>query len=284
MKKILFALMCLSYPSFSYADNVILMIGDGMGENHLKCAEKEKSLYITTLPVKGYVQTRSADNDITDSAASATAYACGIKTNNGMIGKMPSGEDCQTIAEKAVQNRYAAGVYSTDYSTGATPSAFYAHASNRYERETIKAHKEKASASMDIQVPVKKLSASVLERLNHLSSLPDKNGFFAMFEGALIDSYSHGNQPEKMKQELYDFDASVMNAASFVNEHPETTLIVLADHETGGLNDECIFTSRDHTGTDILVYAYGKHAYLFSGYHDNTEIHQKMENILFNEK
>lgn len=280
MKRFLLILLCTSFPSFVHADSVILMIGDGMGANHLMCAEKDKPLYITSLLVNGKVHTRSADNDITDSAASATAYACGIKTNNGMIGKTPNGEDCQTIAEKAVQNGYAVGIYSTDYPTGATPSAFYAHALNRYERETINAHKEKASASMDIQVPVKKLSDSVLERLNHLSSQPDKNGFFAMFEGAHIDSHSHGNQLEKMKQELYDFDTAVMNAASFVKEHPETTLIVLADHETGGLNDECVFTSRDHTGADILVYADGKHAGAFFGTHDNTEIHHKIKRIL----
>lgn len=101
-----------------------------------------------------------------------------------------------------------------------------------------------------------------------------------MFEGARIDSHSHGNQLEKMKQELYDFDTAVMNAASFVKEHPETTLIVLADHETGGLNDECVFTSHDHTGADILVYAEGEHAGAFFDTQDNTEIHHKIKRIL----
>ena len=283
MKKSLLALLCVFFSSFAHADNVILMIGDGMGENHIKCARNDKFLYIPTLPVRGNVQTHSANADVTDSAAAATAYACGMKTNNSMLGKAHDGQDCLTIAEKAVQKGYATGIYSTDHPTGATPSAFYAHAFNRHEKGTIEEHKAKASLSMDIEVPVKKISDVISERLIKLSSQSDKKGFFAMFEGALIDSNSHGNQLEKMKQELYDFDDAVMKATVFVKENPETTLIVLADHETGGLNDECKFTTSNHTGANIPVYAYGKHADLFYGLHDNTEIHHKIENILFNE-
>ena len=200
-----------------------------------------------------------------------------------MLGKAPDGLNCLTIAEKAVQKGYAVGIYSSDYSTSATPSAFYAHALNRNDNETIIKQKEKAALSMDIEVPVGKISDSVVERLKKISSQSDKKGFFVMFEGAFIDSFSHGNQIDGMKQELYDFDTAVMKAALFVDEYPETTLIVLADHETGGLNNECVFTTFDHTAADTPVYAYGKHAELFSGTQDNTEIHYKMEKILFNE-
>ena len=104
-----------------------------------------------------------------------------------------------------------------------------------------------------------------------------------MFEGALIDKKSHANQLEEMKQELYDFDAAVKKAVSFTDNHPETTLIVLADHETGGLTDECSFTRSNHTGADIPVYAYGKYSDLFYGSQENTEIHHKIKKILFNE-
>ena len=116
------------------ADNVILMIGDGMGANHLKCAAQDKPLYLTNLPMKGKVHTRSASAEITDSAASATAYSCGQKTNNRFLGKLPNGDNCLTIAEEAVQNNIAVGIYSTDHSTGATPSAFYAHTTYRKDK------------------------------------------------------------------------------------------------------------------------------------------------------
>ena len=265
------------------ADNVILMIGDGMGTNHLRCAELDKPLYLTGFPVNGFVHTRSANSKVTDSAASATAYSCGKKTNNYYLGKLPNGEDCLTIAEEAIQKNLNVGIYSTDYSTGATPSAFYAHAINRNDKKTIANDKEKASQSMDIAVPVKKISSEITSRLTKLSNQKDKKGFFAMFEGAKIDTKSHENKLEEMKKELYDFDYAVMKASNFVYAHPDTTLIVLADHETGGLTDECVYTRKGHTGVDIPLHAYGKHAKMFEGEQDNTDIYKKIRKILFSE-
>ena len=267
-----------------FADNVILMIGDGMGANHLKCAQMDKPLYIPTLPTKGSVHTYSSNSKITDSAASATAYSCGQKTNNHFLGKLPTGDNCLTIAEEAAQNDIAVGIYSTDHSTGATPSAFYAHANNRNDKKTILADKQKATQTMDIAVPVKKNSSEITSRLTKLSNQKDKKGFFIMFEGAKIDTKSHANKLEEMKKELYDFDYAVMKAVNFVYEHPETTLIVLADHETGGLTDDCHYTTKHHTGVDIPLYAYGKHAKLFEGVQDNTEIYHKIKSILFSKE
>ena len=278
MKKLLFTSILFLLPTIANADNVILMIGDGMGENHLKCANKDKPIYITNLPVKGKVHTRSANAEITDSAASATAYSCGQKTNNSFLGKLPNQEDCQTIAEEAVQKGLSVGLYSTDHPTGATPSAFFAHAIDRNDTKTIEWYKALADVTMDITVPVLKISEQIEPRLDRLSK--NKEGFFVLFEGAKIDTKSHENNLEKMKKELYDFDLAVMKAADFVYHHPNTTLIVLADHETGGLTEECSYTTHNHTGVDIPVYAYGKHADLFLGEQDNTEIYHKMKKIL----
>lgn len=282
MKKMFYgvALVCLLYAFPTTAENVILMIGDGMGERHLKCAGQDKPLYIPTLPVKGMVRTKSANKTITDSAAAATAYSCGKKTNNHFLGKLPDETDCLTIAEELVTQDFSVGIYSTDYSTGATPSAFYAHVTDRKNNKKIAEYKKKASSSMDIAVPVKKISAVTLPKLNKLSAEPGKKGFFAMFEGAKIDTESHRNNIEKMKQELYDFDDAVMKAVRFAYKNPDTTLIVLADHETGGLNDNCQYTTKKHTSQDIPLYAYGKHADLFEGVQDNTEIYQKIKKIL----
>lgn len=137
MRYLICFLMTFCISTQLYADSVILMIGDGMGANHLKCAENDKPLYITSLPIKGWVQTHSANNKITDSAASATAYSCGQKTNNYFLGKLPNGENCETISEEAVKKDIAVGIYSNDESTGATPSAFYAHAFNRFDNKTF---------------------------------------------------------------------------------------------------------------------------------------------------
>ena len=281
MRTFLLVLFLVLFPLSVRANNVILMIGDGMGANHLKCAAKDKPLFLTTLPIKGHVRTRSADAEITDSAASATAYSCGKRTNNYFLGKLPDGKNCLTIAEKAVQKGYAVGIYSNDESTGATPSAFYAHTTSRHDRETIQADREKASQVMDIALSVEKISEEVPTRLQKLLHQDGSKGFFAMFEGAKIDKKSHDNDYEGMKEELRDFDRAVRLAKKFVRQNPNTTLIVLADHETGGLTDECQYTTRQHTGQDIPLYADGKYAHLFQGDQDNTEIYTKIRRILF---
>ena len=61
--------------------NVILMIGDGMGENTLAVTRQRynTSLFLDTMPVHGNSDTRSFIFDYTDSAAGGTALACGIR-------------------------------------------------------------------------------------------------------------------------------------------------------------------------------------------------------------
>ena len=137
---------------------------------------------------------------------------------------------------------------------------------------------------MDILAPIKRISTEITARLNKLSQQKEKKGFFAMFEGAKIDKKSHKNDLKAMKQELYDFDYAVMKAVNFAYQHPDTTVIVLADHETGGLTDSCAYTSHGHTGVNIPLHAYGKHADLFQGTLDNTEIYMKIHQILFGNK
>ena len=285
MKKmiVMFVAFVLGLTIFrgAVADSVILMIGDGMGANHIACAQKDMPLFMTTLPVKGWIKTRSANQDVTDSAAAATAYACGQKTNNKFIGKLPNGADCLAITEEAVESGKAVGIYSTDHDNGATPAAFYAHAKNRKARKIIQKYRKEAAEDMDIETSVPEISDIISGKLKTLAGEADD--FFALFEGGLIDKKSHKNKLQEMKEELYDFDYSVMKAVRFARKNPDITVLVLADHECGGLTKECVFTSDDHTGVDIPLFAYGKHAKLFEGVQDNTDIYRKMKMILFTE-
>jgi alkaline phosphatase len=113
--------------------NVILMIGDGMGNGHVASAfyANGGELTMTNLRSMGYVCTQSADSFTTDSAASGTAYATGSKTNNRYLGVGPDGKRLKNIPETVVPRGYAAGVVSTDDVHGATPAAFFAHQPNR---------------------------------------------------------------------------------------------------------------------------------------------------------
>ena len=74
--------------------NVIFLIGDGMGLGQLAVAKLKAvgfagKLHIERMPVVGLTYTHSADSIVTDSAAAGTALACGVKTNNRMLGMTP---------------------------------------------------------------------------------------------------------------------------------------------------------------------------------------------------
>ncbi|WP_457654000.1 alkaline phosphatase [Rhodocaloribacter sp.] len=117
--------------------NVILFISDGCGPASFTLARTyatdvlgRDGLVIDGLQV-GAVRTRSADSRVTDSAAGATAFACGIKTNNGALAVDPEGQPHTTVLEAAEARGMATGLVVTSTIAHATPAAFAAHVPSR---------------------------------------------------------------------------------------------------------------------------------------------------------
>lgn len=122
--------------------NIILIIGDGMGPGALKLTslyqhKSEGRLVMEQLPVAALCTTYSASADVTDSAASATALACGVKTTNGMLGMTTRTNRLVSFAEAAHQSGRSVGLITSDALTGATPSGFYAHVARRGASQEI---------------------------------------------------------------------------------------------------------------------------------------------------
>jgi alkaline phosphatase len=139
------------------AKNVLFFLGDGMGINTLTAARiyavgEDGELTIDTLPESAFVKTFSNDAQVTDSAASMSAYMTGEKQNNGVISmssdtrsiapapdangnrlvsRCENGRPVPTLAELARQRGLSAGVVTTTSVTDATPAATYAHACTR---------------------------------------------------------------------------------------------------------------------------------------------------------
>ena len=116
---------------------LFLFIGDGMSvpqrmtANEFSIKVGNGPLEMNGLPVSGLARSCSADSLITDSAAAATAIACGEKTNNHFSGVDPDGnplESCAVVAQKAGRK---IGIMTTVTITHATPAGFYAHRANR---------------------------------------------------------------------------------------------------------------------------------------------------------
>ena len=123
----------ITLTNVTKAKNVILLIGDGMGPEQIKAGEiyKGEALTMQGFPYKTTVQTRSASDEITDSAASATALATGKRAINGMVGKDPNYLNLETIVDIASGMGKRTGVISTEELYGATPMGFSSHAYNR---------------------------------------------------------------------------------------------------------------------------------------------------------
>ncbi len=240
-------------PALSFGDSVILMIGDGMGINHIKCVAKETDLFLETLQPVTEVKTASANQVITDSAAAGTAYACGIKTNNTYVGVSPDKKACQSLAELAVENNKKAYLISSDILSGATPSAFYAHVPSRYETARILAQYVKAQTKFYTDFNVSSINGATTNLLSQLKN--EKNDFFVMIEGAKIDKASHKNDYQTMKAELIDFDKAVAAVFDFAATRDDVHVFVTADHETGGLDDTCHYHLDNHTAANVWLYA-----------------------------
>ncbi|MFE7973096.1 alkaline phosphatase [Streptomyces shenzhenensis] len=124
------------------AKNVILLIGDGMGDSEITLARDytvgaSGRLNLDKFPLTGAYTTYAVHADgtpdyITDSAASGTGWATGVKTVNGRISKTPGTDKAvKTILELAQKNGYATGSVTTSELTDATPAVLASHATDR---------------------------------------------------------------------------------------------------------------------------------------------------------
>jgi len=116
---------------------VFLFIGDGMSVPQRMTANEfaiklgEGPLAMNSLPVSALARSCSANSLVTDSAAAATAIACGKKTNNGYSGVGPDRERLESCAEYAKRAGRKVGITSSVTITHATPAGFYAHRKSR---------------------------------------------------------------------------------------------------------------------------------------------------------
>lgn len=150
---------------------------------------------------------------------------------------------------------------------------------------------------------------------NTVEFLGDEKPFFIMCEGGAIDWAAHSNYTMETINQILKFDEAVEYAYEFYLKHPDETLIVVtADHETGGIalgntdnhsrinwnvfeegsDDDYVkepdaktnkelnraanigWTTDDHTGGAVPVYAIGVGAGRFGGRIDNTDIFGKI--------
>lgn len=120
--------------------------------------------------------------------------------------------------------------------------------------------------------------------IDHLDDDPE--GFFLVIEQEGTDSSSHQNHIADLRKALASFDEAVGVALDFAAKRGDTLVIATADHETGGLRVtetkqlaklRVEWSTTDHTGTMIPIFAYGPGSAAFGGLQDNTDVGKKLK-------
>lgn len=127
---------------FTSSKNVILIIADGCGQNHVPATDAitggryDGKLALEYMPVSFIVDTKCVDGE-PDSASGGTAYATGYKSNRGVIGMTTKKEKVENVVELAHRLGKSTAVITTENICDATPATFTVHNKDRSDETTL---------------------------------------------------------------------------------------------------------------------------------------------------
>ena len=166
-----------------HATNVILFLGDGMGISTVTAARifdgqsrgqpgEENYLSFERFPNVALVKTYNSNQQVPDSAGTATAIHTGVKTRAGVVSVGPDVRrgNCiearesrlKTIGEIAKERALAVGIVTTSRVTDASPATLYAHLPERdWESDRYITDEEHRLGCVDIAMQLVSLGADV---------------------------------------------------------------------------------------------------------------------------
>lgn len=283
--------------------NVIMVVSDGMGpafttayrnyRDDPTTAEVERVIFDDIFVGNASTYPAKESGFITDSAASATALATGVKSYNGAIGVDVKKRPVTSILQRAKAVGMKTGIVVTSQIVHATPASYMVHnesrqnyndiadsyfddrvagefvanvmlggGTNYFEREDrditaqfIDAGYEYADtynrlASVPAGSNVLGLFAPVglpwvlddtrKNRLAYMTQhaikhLQNDEGFFLLVEASQVDWAGHSNDIASAMGEMHDLNLAVEYLYNYVQSHPDTLVVITADHSTGGL-------------------------------------------------
>ncbi|MEW6996896.1 alkaline phosphatase [Colwelliaceae bacterium BS250] len=293
--------------------NIIMVVADGMGpafptayryyHDDPKTPLVEQTIFdkyyvgsSSTYPAatnKSEVLNASNNLYVTDSAASATALATGVKTYNGAIGVDVDKQPLLSVLDWAKSIGKKTGIAVTSQIVHATPASYIAKNEHRrnynaiaddyfdlkiegqfkvdvmlgggtnyfvredrdltaefvdsgyqyitdYEQlKSLDANKPVLGLFAEVSLPasntvVKKDQLTTLTKAA-VAQLENDNGFFLLVEASQIDWAAHGNDISYAMQEMQDLVTTLNYLEQYVQTHPDTLVVLTADHNTGGL-------------------------------------------------
>ena len=273
-------------PPAERARNIVLFIGDAGGLPTLNAASlygygRPQALFIQKMPNIALMDTSTASNWVTDSAAGMTAIVTGRKTQNGVLSQSDSavrgqkdGETLKTILEYAEERGLSTGVITNDSVTGATPAACYAHVNSRSNTAGILAQLAKPLAGNGVDLVLGGGRSAVYKAAGEAGLELDR----ALRERgyALLDS------PEAVRPDLtravgltdasdYDVSAVVANAIAALSRNPKGYFLMVewdlhTDEPKTGLDrvlviDKVIRETVEKAGPRTLVIFSADHSF-----------------------
>lgn len=194
--------------------NVIFLVGDGMGPSYNSAyryfadnpetKEMDKTAFDHYLAGNQRTNPDDPKENVTDSAAGATAFSSGHKTYNGAIGVDENKKDVKTVLEQAKENGKSTGLVSTAELTDATPAAYASHVDDRDKKDEIaqQFYNDKINGQHKVDV--------------------------LLGGGAEYFGKENGNLTDKLKKDGYDI---VKNKSQMQNSNSKQILGLFADND-----------------------------------------------------
>ncbi|MCW8107285.1 alkaline phosphatase [Alteromonas ponticola] len=284
--------------------NIIMVVADGMGPAYTTAYrnfaddpttdEVEKVVFDNILVGNSSTYPAKVSGYVTDSAASATALATGVKSYNGAIGVDVDKNPLATVLHKAKEIGMRTGLAVTSQINHATPASYMVANESRHNYDEI------ANSFFDDRIGDKFLADVMLgggtkhfirkdrnlqqefanngyvvvnhydeltqalkdkpvlglfaplglppalddsnqERLAFLTEhavkhLENPQGFFLLVEASQVDWAGHANDIASAMAEMHDLAKAMEYLRNYVERHPDTLVVLTADHSTGGLS------------------------------------------------
>lgn len=226
-----------SSPENAEVKNVILLIGDGMGENHLEWTKEELGvdLVLDTLPIQGYSETADYLGLVTDSAAGGTALATGVRTISGTVGVYPSDvlgafSYPMNLSELAIEKGMKAGIVTSDATSGATPASFSAHTKSRKDERPITLQQLRSDLDLIWGAPTDSATTKNISESNGFSLVTSLDEIDALADGAKSFGQFPGNIWERENAEGPTLSQLTEKAISLLDNEDGFFLMVEGAH------------------------------------------------------
>ncbi|WP_440876692.1 alkaline phosphatase [Thalassotalea sp. PLHSN55] len=277
--------------------NIIMIVADGMGpayttayryyRDNPETDTVEATIFDRYLVGMSSTYPDKVSGVVTDSAASATALASGVKTYNGAIGLDVNKQPVETVLEWAKKQGKKTGVVVTSQVNHATPASYLSHNESRqnynaiadsYLDDGIKADVILGGGwqyfirdDRNLVAEFKQQGFHYVDNYDALTELPNKpllglfadkglpwalddtnpnrlsvltqsatqllenpQGYFMLVEASQIDWGGHVNDVAAAMTEMDDLAATLEYLSSYVEQNPDTLVVLTADHSTGG--------------------------------------------------